>query len=114
MKKIFLITLILMSKNVFASVTVTQVENVLAKYCVPKFGDIADDGYLTCNGIFEGVYKTNSTCSCASKGDTADFKHLIYNNQFRRCRPRCQPGYYIEEGKEGKCPAGRYQVEITK
>ncbi len=114
MKKLFLITLLLASEGVLAGVSENQVEATLAKYCISKPAEVTEDGQLTCNGIFEATYKKDSGCDCASSGDTPGFKHLVYDKTARRCKPRCPAGYYIQDGDGTKCPAGQYQIEITK
>ena len=114
-KKIFLIALLLSPSILKAEVTAQQVNNALAKYCIPKQYDIAPDSEPTCNGVFEGVYKKGSDCYCYSAGDTPEFKHLIWDPVLRRCKPRCKIGYAIKnKTKQGKCLVGQRKLRISR
>ena len=114
MRKLLLLALLLASTKVQAGVTTTQVIQTLTKYCVPKPNDPAPDGHLTCGGVFEGMYNKGQSCSCASSGDTT-FKHLVWDESLRRCKPKCPTGYFVNHIKnKTKCAEGEFKLKIVR
>ena len=114
MKKLLLIALLLASNGVCAEVSVSQINNALSKYCIPIPGNKANDDELTCGGVFEAIYTKGESCGCASTGDTKEFKHLVYDPNLRRCKPRCPGGFFIEEPKSNNCSGGQYKLQIFR
>ena len=115
MKKFIIAALLLVPSVARAEILASQVNNVLSKFCIPKPNDVANDGERTCGGVFEGIYRKGSSCDCASNGDTPGFKHLVYDPNLRRCKPRCPVGYFVKkETNKTTCGVGQYKLKISK
>lgn len=108
MKKIILISMLLVGSPVFATVTSTQITTTLEDYCVPEPGAVAYSSVNVCGSVLEAKYSAGPKCSCYNS------TYLTYSKSLRRCKPTCGKGYGVKQINDGKCPGGTRKVTISR